>query len=300
MVLGRRSVRLLLTGASGQLGSYLLKALAHRQLEVTAWSATAPGQHFGVPLRPVDFCDPGAVRAALDVTMPGVILHAAALSSVAECYRDPDRARRVNVEGTAILRDHAERHGARLVFVSTDMVFDGERGGYREGDSPNPLSAYGRTKRDAEAVVAALPGAVVVRASLLYGPSQSGRPTSFDEQVTALRQGRAVTLFHDEWRTPLDLETATGALIAIATSDVTGVLHLGGPERLSRLEMGERLARQLGADPALLVGASRLSAGPEPRPRDASLDSSRFRSLFPGLPWPTYAGAVASYLRKGG
>ncbi|MCI0681419.1 MAG: sugar nucleotide-binding protein, partial [Gemmataceae bacterium] len=111
----------------------------------------------------------------------------------------------------------------------------------------------------------------------------------FDEQTMALRAGRPVKLFADEWRTPLALATAARALVTVAFSDVTGLLHLGGPERLTRLEMGLRLAARLGADPRLVVAVRRDDIpSPEPRPRDTSLDSSRWRSLFPREPWPSW------------
>src|SRR5207244_6259254 len=95
-----------------------------------------------------------------------------------------------------------------------------------------------------------------------------GRPYFFDEQVAALRQGRSLTLFSDEWRTPLSLATAARALLAIVRSDFQGVLHLGGPERMSRLEMGRRLAAYLGVDASYVVAALRSSmSSPDPRPR---------------------------------
>src|SRR5439155_2744036 len=98
--------------------------------------------------------------------------------------------------------------------------FDGERAPYGEEDDPAPLSVYGRTKADAEAAVRAA-GGLVVRVSLLYGPSLSGRPSFFDDQAAALRSGRPLTLFEDEWRTPLALPAAARALVELARSGVT-------------------------------------------------------------------------------
>src|SRR5262249_9400754 len=155
--------------------------------------------------------------------------------------------------------------------------------------TPSPLSVYGRTKRDAEDVVRAVPRSVVARLSLLYGPSLNGRASFFEEQTAALRTGRNVTLFTDEWRTPLALTTAARGRVAFAVSEVTGVLRRGGPERLSRYEMGLRLAAALGVEASVFVAATRDRVpGPEPRPRDTSLDSSRWRTAFPSMPWPRY------------
>jgi dTDP-4-dehydrorhamnose reductase len=179
------------------------------------------------------------------------------------------------------------------VLVSTDLVFDGEHAPYREEDTPAPLSVYGKTKVTAEEAVRSLPRGVVARLSLLYGPSLSGRPSFFDEQAAALRAGRPVTLFDNEWRTPLDLATAARALTALAASDVTGIVHIGGPQRLSRLEMGRQLAKFLGVErPNLVVVSRNDHPAAEPRPRDTSLDSSRWRGLFPSLPWPAWEEAL--------
>jgi dTDP-4-dehydrorhamnose reductase len=285
-------MRVVLTGAGGQLGAYLLRELSESGLGVTAWSRsrTASG---AIPLRPVDLTASDSVAAAFRAARPDVVIHCAALSTVAGCHWDPALAEAVNVGGTRLLADLADAARVRLVSVSTDLVFDGQRGNYREDDAPAPLSVYGRTKALAEAPVRALTQGLVVRVSLLFGPTLIDQPTFFDEQLAALRERRPCTLFRDEWRTPLGLLTAARALVALAGSDCTGVLHLGGPERLSRLDMGLRLATYLGADASAIVPARRDEVpAPEPRPRDVSLDSSRWRALFPSLRWPHWEEAV--------
>jgi dTDP-4-dehydrorhamnose reductase len=113
-----------------------------------------------------------------------------------------------------------------------------------------------------------------------------------------MAQSRKLTLFDDEWRTPLDLHTAAQAVLAIAASDFEGVLHVGGPERMSRMEMGQRLARVLGLD-VMIAPVLRNSAGqPELRPRDLSFDSSRWRNRFPDHPWPAYEDAIRAMIGR--
>jgi dTDP-4-dehydrorhamnose reductase len=169
----------------------------------------------------VDLADADAVAAAFAAARPDAIIHTAAMALISDCHRDPERARAVNVAGTARLAELATDAKARLLFVSTDLVFDGERGGYREDDPPSPLSVYGRTKANAEAAVLAAPRGVVVR--------QPAVRTVSDRPAVVLRRtdgsaarGRSVKLFEDEWRTPLGLATAAEALAAVALSDVTG------------------------------------------------------------------------------
>jgi dTDP-4-dehydrorhamnose reductase len=293
-------MQLLITGASGQLGNYLLRECCRRGQAVVAWSGRQQGELFGHPLRPLDIAEPDALAQAFRDAHPDGIVHTAALAAVSDCQRDPERAQRINTLGSAVLAELADRARIPLLYVSTDMVFDGEHAPYREGDVVAPLSTYGRTKAEAEQAVLAYPRNTVVRLPLLFGPSLSGRPSFFDQQIQALRQGQRITLFNDEWRTPLGLLVAAQALLAftwdngVASVGPFGMLHVGGPERLSRFEMGQRLAAFLGCDPSGIEAVSRTSVdAAEPRPADLPLDSSHWRSLFPHHEWPAWDEALA-------
>jgi dTDP-4-dehydrorhamnose reductase len=271
----------LITGAGGQLGSVLLRELVKRgTAALGVVSPTGPAPQHGAYQR-LDLTDLGAVRAFVAHVRPHAVLHAAAVSRVAEAHAHPERARQVNAFVTRELVELCEATGARFVYVSTDMVFDGARAPYREDSPAAPLSAYGQSKRLGEILALERPHALVARLPLLYGFPDVVRSCTFADQVAALRRGQKLALFHDEHRTPLWLEDAATALIRVADSDVSGVLHLGGPERLSRLEMGRALATALGADSALLESVSRsASSAPEPRPADLSLDSSAYVARF--------------------
>jgi dTDP-4-dehydrorhamnose reductase len=263
--------RVLITGATGRLGAYLLRDLRGRGLDVIAWGGRSA----------VDLCDPDAPAAAFRQVNPDLVVHTAAVSSVEECERDPALARQANADATQRLAKLAAAARARFVFTSTDLVFDGDRGGYRETDPATPRSTYGATKLAAERAALAAPGAAVVRLSLLYGPGLAGRRSFFDHLVSEITGGRPVRLFADEWRTPLAYPAAAAGLIDVALSEFTGLLHLGGPERMSRLEMGLRLAAVLKCDPGAIVSTTRAAAGLADRPRDTALDSTLWRQLFP-------------------
>ncbi|HEX7447824.1 MAG TPA: SDR family oxidoreductase [Pirellulales bacterium] len=290
-------MNVLLTGASGLLGGYLLRELADHDHRVIAWGG--PRQSAAGASSPVDLAHRDAVAAAFAAARPDVVLHAAALSSVAQCFQQPQQARTINIGGTQLLMELAAAANARLLLVSTDLVFDGQRGGYGENDPPSPRSVYGQTKSAAERAVLGQPRAAVVRASLLYGPTRNQRRGFFDEQLARIRAGQPAPFFVDEWRTPLALSTAARALAALALGDFEGLLHLGGPERMSRWEMGARLAKYLRCDESACQPVSRAeSPSPEPRPRDSSLNSSAWRAVMPDQPWPSFEEALSEMLGK--
>jgi dTDP-4-dehydrorhamnose reductase len=288
-------MRWLVTGATGLLGGYLLREL--RGESVVAWSGSQQTTVLGELLTRVDITDPAATAAAFREAAPDAVIHAAAVARVDECRRDPDKARCVNTDASWHLAELAAGRAIPFVFVSTDLVFDGERGHYSEADEPNPLTVYGRTKDYAERAVLIMPYSAVARLSLLYGPCLTGRSSFFDRMVTALRENRPIPLFADEWRTPLALPTAAAALVQLARSAVNGVWHIGGPERLSRLEMGRQFANVIGVSGESIAATGRHDIpADEPRPADTSLDSSRWRGLFPNLAWPTFREGVAKML----
>ncbi|WP_158633408.1 SDR family oxidoreductase [Tautonia sociabilis] len=280
--------RIVVTGASGQLGSYVLDRLEGTAREVVGWSRSTGGHRGRIPIVPVDLADPGALAAALDRDDPGAILHLAAVSRVDEARDNPERARRINVEATGEIADWASRRGRRLVFASTDLVFDGSRPWWREEDPAEPILAYGRSKREGERAVLRHPGLLVARIGLLYGPSRCGRPTSLDCLLDALRRGERRALFEDEFRTPLDYATAAEALVLLLDrSDAIGIVHVAGAARVSRFELLRRLASREGMPADLIVPNRQAdSPGPEPRPADVSLDTTRLAEWLPGLDRP--------------
>jgi dTDP-4-dehydrorhamnose reductase len=284
----RGIMRVLLTGASGQLGSYLIECLTGAGHEVIPWSASTAGKRAGLPLRRVDLTDEQAVKEGLRDADPEVIIHTAAMSAPEEVRKDPARGHAVNVEGTGRLARWCRELDRRLVFTSTDMVFDGSRSWYCEKDDPHPILAYGRTKREAEPLVLAVPLGLVARISLLYGPSRLGRDTYFDRSVAALRAGRPQVFFDDEFRTPLAYATAARILVQLAYSDAVGIVHVAGRERVSRFELMKRVATTLEIDPNLVRSHSMQDiALAETRPADVSLDTTLLNELLPGLDRPS-------------
>ena len=263
---------ILVTGASGKLGAYVIRHLQAQGCDFTAWSGQTSGNLLGQELKQVDLTCQDSVAKAWDECGADVVIHCAALSAVGDCFADPHKADLVNHLATAKLGELAPR----IVYVSTDMVFDGQKGAYGEGDAPNPVSEYGRSKLAGERALHDHSQTVIARVGLLYGPSLSPKLGFFDQQMQALKNGESLNLFHDEWRTPLALDEAAAGLVHLASSDSTGIYHLAGPEKISRLGMGQGLCDSLGCSRELLLSVSQKSVDfSETRPPDVSLHCNR-------------------------
>lgn len=279
----------LVTGASGFLGEHALRAVA-------ATGAQAVGTFWGHPVEvpradvvPVDLTDAGLVDRLIRDLKPRRVLHCAALTDVAACEADPDQARRSNIDATRHLVAAIGRHvpDAWLGQLSTDLVFDGEAAPYHEGSAPAPLSVYGRTKLAAEAEALAHPGGCVVRAALMWGPSTTHRGSFVEWMRATLAAGQPLTLFTDEVRTPVHVDDVIEALMGLSQLGATGVWHAGGPQAITRLEMGARFCAATGADASLLRGRRLAeSTYAAPRPRDVSMSSAKLMSALGWQPRP--------------
>lgn len=292
----------LVLGASGFLGAHVLAAAWNRarrfeRAEPTriVGSSRAPdaAPHHWRPREAVELvaCDAltDGLERLLDTLRPRRVVNAAALSRGADCEREPALAERVNVELPARLARWTARHGARLVHVSTDLVFGARfptTGGFSEADEPAPVSVYGETKARGEALARAEdPRMLVVRLPLLFGDSGGRELGASDSLVAAVKRGTVPLLFRDEWRTPLDVSNAAEALVELAHGDALGVLHVGGPVRLSRVELGHLVLRAAGKKSAelfqLVRAGTRAEAGlAATRPCDVSLATERALGLL--------------------
>jgi dTDP-4-dehydrorhamnose reductase len=263
--------RILVTGASGYLGSEVAARAAAAGWEVFGtWLTRAPR---GVAGAPLDVREAAAVSAVVAEVAPAAIVHTA--------YRqDGEDAERVTVAGSAAVAQAARETGARLVHLSSDVVFRGGPGGrpLREEDPVDPVSAYGAAKAEAEqAVAAADPAAVLVRTSLIYGGpghAPSGHETLALEAARGRRPG--VRFFTNELRSPVQVGDLAAAVLELATLDVAGPLHVAGADVVDRLAFAALVVRAAGLDPAALVPGR---SGPD-RPGAIALDSSRARALL--------------------
>ncbi len=275
-------MRILLTGGSGYLGRCLAvpAAAAAADLIHTYFSNQPPA----VPgARRLDVRDGPAVQDLARDFAPDVIIHAAGSSG------RPQMAEVIEL-GARNIAEAAARGGARLIHLSTDVVFDGRSAPYAEDDPPRPIHEYGRAKARAERIVAQVDNHVIVRTSLIYGLQQMDHGTAW--LARALQQGKPATLFVDQLRNPVWVASLSAACLELAAADYRGILHVAGGQVLSRAQFGLRMLRWWGITERQTL---RLGPGDGARwPADCTLDISRARRLL-ATPLPGVDQVLAAH-----
>jgi len=261
--------RLLVTGGSGYLGRHILRvAISDWDVHFTYYRH--PLEVRGCTGHPLDIRDPVAVRQLVADLRPDVVIHTA-------YSMDPALLDAVVVDGTRHVVAAAEEAKARLVHVSSDVIFDGEHGPYAEADPPSPITAYGRAKGQAESIAAGHPDVAIVRTSLIFGFDPPDKRSRW--VLDSIRQGQPITLFTDEYRCPVYVVDLATALLELAESDYPGILNVASPQALTRYEFGVLVARAWHEDPARLTPGVSEESGLA-RPRDCRLDVSRAQHVL--------------------
>lgn len=265
-------MRVLVTGASGYLGGNLRRFIsAHRpEWDLHETLFTIPPAEGTSNAHFLDLRDPESVIRVMEAAQPDLIFHTAALNqsdNAQDMYE-------TNARGSEWVARQAANLGARLIHLSTDVVFDGRRGNYGEDDVPNPITPYAVSKADAEKkVLASGANAVLVRTSLIYG----FKP--LDPRTRAVMRGEMPRLFTDEIRCPIWVQNLSEVLVELSEMDYRGILNIAGPQALNRYEFGVKLMDVLNAPRDHLIPAL-SEANSSPRPLNCSLDVTRARTIL--------------------
>jgi len=276
-------VKTLVIGGGGQLGSKIIeKAKDHFDVYATYMTRE-------VPLDPsriyrVDKTDREGVATLFQGLKPKVVIDTAALHNVDYCETHKDEAWAVNADGTRNVAEACKKHDAKMVFVSTDYVFDGAKGNYGEGDPTNPVNYYGLSKLEAEKAVAqTCENHVIARPSVIYSwvppaqrqlQSSSGKPLNFAMWlIQKLSNKEPVRIVTDQYGSPTLADSLAETLIRLSESDHTGTYHITGKTRLSRYDFAVKIARRLGLDESFVssITTDQLKQVAK-RPMDSSLN----------------------------
>lgn len=295
----KRRLPLLITGATGVAGFNALHYFQQRY----------PGQVIGIrphqtaELRgdhivPLDIADRAGLRDLFNHFGFRSVLNCVGNCALKSCELDPAMARQLNVDSAAQILENVVPRGLRLVHLSSDLVFSGTLGrSYVESDPVDPVTIYGKTMAQAEALVAAAdPSAARLRISLPMGRSLKRHAGAIDWIQSRFRHGRPATLYFDEVRSCTYTDDLNRAFERFLAGDEGGLFHLGGPRAVTLFQIGQIVNRVGGYEPELLHGCPRQEAGPmPPRAGDVSMNSAKLITLLgrqPFQPWPVGADLV--------
>jgi dTDP-4-dehydrorhamnose reductase len=271
---GKRTgnLRLLITGASGLVGSRLTEvatSAGHDVFAIYYQNAISTPNAFHANLT-----DEQKISRIVKESAPEVVVHLASLTDVDLCERNPDLANLINAIATQTLARECYKAGTHLVYISTDYVFDGHRGNYTEEDQPNPVNTYGRSKLAGEEfTLLTSENFCVARTSVVYGWGRESRPNFGSWIYSELKAGRPVKVVDDRYSTPTLNTQLARMLLEVAERRLSGTIHLAGASRLSRYEFAREMALELHMDARLIRPTdSRSISWIAERPPDSSLN----------------------------
>lgn len=297
--------RVLVTGGNGLLGTKtigLLLAEGRQPLSTSMEPAALNGFLGEFPYHQVDITDAGAVHDLLATWRPEAVIHTAAFTAVDACETQRELSWRVNVDGTAHVAEACSRFGARMVHISTEYVFDGLDGPYREQDTPNPLSYYGRTKLESEREVQRRCGDwAIARTTVLFGHAPNVRPGFIAWLVDKLEHREQVRIVDDQVGSPTLADNLAQMVVALLDSGRQDIYNTVGDCIIDRHAFSVLAANLFGLNPALIrrIKTHELNQ-PAPRPLRAGLVMERFKMDFPAVPVLTAEQSLVELRRQMG
>lgn len=240
-------MRILITGSNGLLGQNIVSQLLHKGID---FLATSKGKNRISKLtannyQELDITNKEEVISLFNYYKPTVVINTAAMTNVDACEVEKEACWDMNVNAVAYLIEACVLHEAHLIHLSTDFVFDGENGPYKEEDKPNPLSYYGQSKYEAELLIqnSALKNWAIARTIIVYGVVESmSRSNVVLWAKSALEKGEPINVVDDQFRSPTHASDLAKGCLLIAEKKATGIFHLSGKEVMSILELVERVA----------------------------------------------------------
>ena len=278
-------MRLLITGGSGLLGSAVATLSQANGYE----TYTGYNQHQtteGLPI-PLDITHIPMIEKAFQKAQPEVVIHSAAMTNVDRCEENQTQATLINVNGTRNIVKEAKKYGALILYVSTDYVFSGEKGGYIESDEPSPINHYGATKLEGERILTSSNiEYCIVRPSVIYGSIPAAGKENFALWViNNLRNGESIKIINDNWVSPTLNTNLAEMILEIVERRLTGVYHLSGATPINRYDFTLKIAKEFSLDESLITPVtSKEMKWIAKRPMNSSLNVSKASSTLRNKP----------------
>lgn len=252
-------MKVLITGANGLIGQYVTKLLLDKNYRVVATSRGESRLPFQLSdnftYHAMDVANALETFSVMSLEKPDVVVHTAAMTQVDDCELRPQQCERINVQGTSQVLTDAETFSSHFIYISTDFVFDGEKGNYTEEDDTKPVNLYGFSKLQAESMVqtSTIPFAIV-RTCLVYGNLLQRFRTNIVSWVKeSLEQGKTIRVVSDQWRTPTYVEDVAEGIALIIEKKATGIYHISGKDLLTPYEIAIKTANKFQLDATKII-----------------------------------------------
>lgn len=253
--------KILLTGANGLLGQKVVSQLLRQNIEFIATSKGAnrnpdcPAQYY----ENLDITSESEIKNLVEKHQPTCIINTAAMTNVDECEEKKDACQNINVDAVKYLLKISAENNIHLIHISTDFVFDGLKGPYKETDDRNPLSIYAKSKTDSEDLLlqSDYKNWAILRTIIVFGQGHNlSRSNIVLWAKEALKSGQELKIVNDQFRAPTWADDLAWACIQTANLNATGIYHISGPETFSIFEMVFRIAEFYGFDKSKLLAVS--------------------------------------------
>jgi dTDP-4-dehydrorhamnose reductase len=266
-------MKFLITGASGLIGSQIVKDLTKQNHIVYSCYHNEKPLH-GIPIH-LDLKDQNKIIQIVQETKPDIIIHLAAITNVDLCETEKELATIVNIKSTETIVKQSEKQQIFFIYVSTDYIFDGVQKMKKENDMPHPLGFYGKSKLEGENIVNKMASDwCIIRTSTPFGihDKKKSFPLWIKERLELKKE---IPVLVDQFTSPTYVPNFSKMLIEIATRHIVGIIHLAGATRISRYNFAELIAIKLNLDKKLLIPTKLNEMNwKAQRPKDSSLDIS--------------------------
>lgn len=271
--------RILITGASGQLGSAVIKALNSKYDLLATDSVSNNDIVWQVPFFNLDITDAYQIRTVLQDTKPDVLINLAAMTDVDGCEINPDQAELVNTTAVGYLIEH---FNGQFIQISTDYVFDGKAGPYSEDDKTNPISVYGKTKLDAETIVQR-PGKdwVILRTNVLFDYYPGTQASFIKWVIDSLKAEKTINVVNDQWNNPTWTHSLAEIIELVVKNDVQGLYNYGGADYLNRFDFARLIANIFDLNESFIMPIKTKSLKQSaPRPLLGGVKTAKIENYF--------------------
>lgn len=265
--------KILITGISGFIGQYLYKYRPN-DVQITGTYFLNRPELNEIELK---YFDLKKAEEFIKNSMQNydAVIHCAANANLEQCEKHPDNAFIINSLASENLVKWSEDQNSKFIFLSTDIVFDGEKSNYTEKDNPYPINVYGRTKLEAEQKILNIHhNAVVIRLALCLGRGLGCTNSFIDWFLSKLEHDEEIPLFNDEFRTPVSAIFAVKSIWEMVNSNFKGIIHLTGKEKINRYDLGLKILEYLKSDKQYLMHKVPAKNSTYPRPKDVSMKSN--------------------------